>query len=244
MKVATFNIHQYAELNRINTLYDIAEKIAALDLDMIGLQEVAEFEFDFSSEKATNTARLITHILNNEFGKEYHLSVNMFKYGYPYNKEGLAIISKHKFISENNVLVSDTTDVRNYHRREIQINEIEYEGRILTVVNGHYTWDCEEENFKVQLERLLPNLEDRECVLVGDFNNEPDTKNYELITKRYKDLYLEKLKDAETFNFEGEKMRIDYVFSNLDVEVVDHKQFFTEIMLSDHYMIYVEFKIN
>lgn len=244
MKVATFNLHQYAEINRINTLYDVAKKIAELDLDIIGLQEVAEFEFDFSNEKATNTARLITHILNSEFDKEYYLSVNMFKYGFPHTKEGLAIISKHEFISENNVLVSDTTDVSNYHRREIQINEVKYEGRDLTVVNGHYTWDCEEENFKVQLKRLLPNLEDRECILVGDFNNEPDTKNYKLITEHYNDLYLDELKEVETFNFEGQKMRIDYVFSNLDVDVIDHKQFFTETMLSDHYMIYVEFKIN
>lgn len=243
MKIGTFNLHQYYELNRLNTLCKIADKIAILDLDIVGFQEVAEFEYDFSIEKATNTARLIHHILKARHGLDYYLSIDMFKYGFEYNKEGLALLSKHDFINESSILVSNTTDEHNFQKRKIQVNKINYKNQELTIVNGHYTWDNDTESFNQQFNRLLPSLKDEKCILMGDFNNEYNSENYHLVTKHFKDLVSEQNIEKPTFNYQGDVKRIDYIFSNLDVKLNEHNILFKDPMYSDHYFITVDFEI-
>ncbi len=240
MKIGTFNLHQYYELNRLNTLVTIAEKIHELDLDIVGLQEVAEFVYDFSEEKATNTAKLLQHILKEKYNSNYYLSLNMFKYGFPDNLEGLAMLSKHEFTTENNVLVSNTTDSTNFHKREIQINTINYKNRELTIVNGHYCWDNELERFTNQIDKLLPHLENKQCILMGDFNNDYNTDNYKYLTKYFKDICDPKLKAEITFNYDDRQVRIDYILTNLDYELINHNIHFKDNMLSDHYFVSVQ----
>lgn len=240
MKIGTFNLHQYYELNRLNSLVTIADKINQLDLDIIGLQEVAEFEFDFSHEKATNTAKLLQHILKQKYNKDYYLSLNMFKYGFPNNLEGLAILSKYPFVKEENILISNTTDNTNYHKREIQVNTINYNNTELTIVNGHYTWDNEYEKFTDQLNILLPHLENKKCILTGDLNNEYGSDNYKYLTKDFMDVCDPNLQESVTFNYEGKQMRIDYVLTNIDHILIDHQIHFKNKMLSDHYFVTVE----
>ncbi len=244
MKIGTFNLHQYYELNRLNTLVTIAEKIYELDLDIVGLQEVAEFVYDFSEQKATNTAKLLQHILKEKYNSNYYLSLNMFKYGFPDNLEGLAMLSKHEFTSENNVLVSNTTDSTNFHKREIQVNTISYNNTELTIVNGHYTWDNEFEKFEDQLNVLLPFLQNRKCILTGDFNNEYGSNNYMYLTKCFMDVCAPDLQEDITFNYEGTKMRIDYIFTNIEHILIDHQIHFKEEMLSDHYFVTVQIDIK
>ncbi len=239
MKIGTFNLHQYYELNRLNTLVTIAEKIHELDLDIVGLQEVAEFEFDFSEEKATNTAKLLQHILKQKYNSTYYLSLNMFKYGFPHNLEGLAMLSKHKFTSEKNVLVSNTTDVNNYNKREIQINTINYADKELTIVNGHYCWDNELEKFTDQIDSLLPHLKNKQCILMGDFNNDYGTDNYNYLTSYFKDICDPKLQTEITFDYDDRQVRIDYILTNIDYQLVKHHIHFKDKMLSDHYFVTV-----
>lgn len=244
MKIGTFNLHQYYELNRLNTLVTIADKICQLDLDVIGLQEVAEFAYDFSEEKATNTAKLLQHILKEKYNKDYYLSLNMFKYGFPDNLEGLAMLSKHKFTSETNILVSKTTDVSNYNRREIQINTINYNNKELTLVNGHYCWDNNLEKFTDQIDSLLPHLEDKQCLLMGDFNNDYNTDNYKYLTIHFKDICDPRLNKEITFNYGDRQVRIDYILTNVDYELINHKIHFKDNMLSDHYFVTVQIDIK
>lgn len=239
MKIGTFNLHQYYELNRLNSLVTIAEKIHEIDLDIVGLQEVAEFEFDFSEEKATNTAKLLQYILKQKYNSTYYLSLNMFKYGFPYNLEGLAMLSKHKFISEKNVLVSNTTDVNNYNKREIQINTINYDDKELTIVNGHYCWDNELEKFTNQIDNLLPHLKNKQCILMGDFNNDYGTDNYRYLTSHFKDICDPRLKKEITFDYDDRQVRIDYILTNIDYQLIEHNIHFKDKMLSDHYFVTV-----
>lgn len=244
MKIGTFNLHQYYELNRLNSLVTIADKINQLDLDIIGLQEVAEFEYDFSKEKATNTAKLLQHILKQKYNMNYYLSLNMFKFGFPNNLEGLAMLSKYEYTNEKNVLVSKTTDENNYNKRIIQINTINYNDTELTIVNGHYCWDNELEKFTDQIDNLLPHLKNKQCILMGDFNNDFNTDNYKYLTNNFKDIYDLKLKNEITFNYEDRQVRIDYILTNLDYELINHLIHFKDNMLSDHYFVTVEIDLN
>lgn len=167
----------------------------------------------------------------------------MFKYGFQYNREGLAILSKYPFTSEENILVSNTTDEQNYHKREIQVNTINYKGNEIQLVNGHYTWDNKIETFKQQFERIIPKLAGKDCLLMGDFNNTYQSDNYYLVTSYFTDVSAEQYTQKETFNYEGDLQRIDYIFTNIDFELEDHQLQFTDPMYSDHYFVTVKIKI-
>ncbi len=244
MKIITFNLHQYHELNHVANMYEIAKKIKELDADIICLQEVAEFKYDSSVQKVTNTANLIHRVLTDTFNLDYNIYTNMFKMGFEHTIEGLAIITKFKLTNKQDVLISNTTDFNNYHKRCIQIYDMEYNKEKYTIVNGHYTWDNELESFKEQFERLNIKLKNKKCILAGDFNNDYLSENYNYITKYFKDVSFKENLEEATFNYNGFTSRLDYCFTNCEFILNDHQIIFKEPMYSDHYLVYFDLEIN
>ena len=111
-----------------------------------------------------------------------------------------------------------------------------------------------EEPFEKQITKLYDFVkeEGKSSLIMGDFNNSDDTEGYDLIKKfGFKDLYN---KTSENHGFTVKEkiagwenndkfLRIDYIFSNIEYEIIESQVVFEEKRVSDHFGVYTKIKI-
>lgn len=80
-------------------------------------------------------------------------------------------------------------------------------------------------------------------ILLGDFNNTATSYLYRELTSHFKDTFKEKGRYfGRTFNLKEFPLRIDMILVDLDVEVLDHKNY--DVRLSDHYPVMAQLRIK
>ncbi len=170
------------------------------------------------------------------------------------NKLGHAIFSKYPLLhtgafdfknSNNNAVYADvlvgkdTLRVFNLHLESIGIKpsvsslEKSNKEKLIKRIGGAFA--------KQQDQALLVKKEVKASphpvLLAGDFNNTPFSYVYKMLLNGMKDAFVEAGNGlGTTYNFDSYPMRIDYIFSSPDIEIVNFQTL--SYTSSDHYPIY------
>lgn len=261
LKILTLNLHCYQEADQDAKFSQIARAIRDLNIDIVCLQEVGELWNDGNGDWQTNAARIIRE----RIGKPYHLHTDWSHLGFDKYREGVAILSAHKFIMTDAGYVSPDVDAYSIHTRKVVMAQIyvPYIG-VLNVFSSHLSWW--DDGFREQFEHLKAwaNYKHTGYVtatfLCGDFNIKAGSIGYALATKtrEYDDQFLHVTEPdvfdavfgtatSPVYRWLHRDGRIDYIFMkhNSSLEAVAAKVLFTDDAygrVSDHFGYYVEFE--
>lgn len=273
-KVLTLNLHTYQEEVRQNELdfyiayrEQIHAKIALLieqeGVDFILFQEVGQHKDQevikeaLCSIKKHNAMKEILDLCN----LNYHYIYDFSHYGWNVWEEGIAVISKNPFISEQSFYVSSKQEITDFQSRKIIIGQSEIEGQRFFLCSVHLNWW--NQGFQEEIEKiieLLVTFKEEIIILGGDFNNAYDTKGYHYFMKRceevgvfLQDSFLvvnEENKYQPTIREDAfaKNQRIDYIFLSREKCCVStSKVFFTDTCpfgrVSDHYGVVTTFTL-
>ncbi len=231
MKIMSFNT-QFCT-NYLTQKIDfqiMADAIKSCDADLVGLNEMYDKshmeEFDSQTKKLSELTGLEFY----KFAEACTLEEGTF---------GNSVISKYPFAEAEVIPVPE---------EEIKTGDQLYEPRCLlkiklenglTVLIIHFGLNKDEHIHAVQT--VMENLEDEKCVLMGDFNVNPDNEVLKPIKEKMKD--TASLFEKPLLSFPSDKpfKKIDYIFVSPDIEVVsadippivsaDHRPHIAEITI-------------
>lgn len=254
LKILILNLHCYQEENQDEKFTTIAHAIDELDVDIVCLQEVAEYWNDGHGDWQSNSAKII----NDRLTKPFHIHTDWSHLGFDKYREGVAILSRYVISHPESRYVSDSDDIYDIHSRKVvkaQIH-IPHFGPI-NVFSAHLSWI--EDGFQQQFERLHEWAKNRNTsevkatLLCGDFNITAGTSGYGLVVNSndYEDQFLAanhhgvfeqifKVNDPHWQNLLADDYRIDYIFMNKKsaLKVTSADIIFTDQdygRVSDHY---------
>ncbi len=261
LKVLILNLHCYQEENQDEKFTQIAKAINELDIDIVCLQEVAEYWRDGLGDWESNSAKLI----NDRLKKPFYLHTDWSHIGFDKFKEGVAILSRFPLSNQESKYVSDSHDIYSIHSRKVVMARVNvpYIGAI-NVFSAHLSWV--EDGFQNQFQCLHKWAESvqtddvKATLLCGDFNITAGTNGYEYIvnSNQYDDQYLAaneqgvfdkifRVNDAHWQDLLTDDYRIDYIFMNKSsqLQVTSAKILFTEFdygRVSDHCGYFMTFE--
>ena len=244
LKVLILNLHCYQEENQDEKFTQIAKAINELEVDIVCLQEVAEYWRDGQGDWESNSAKLI----NDRLKKPFHLHTDWSHLGFDKYREGVAILSRYPLSHHQSKYVSDSHDIYSIHSRKVVMARVHvpYIGAI-NVFSAHLSWM--EDGFQQQFQRLHEWAEQTQTddikatLLCGDFNITAGTAGYEYVvnSNQYDDQFLAanekgifdkifRVNDAHWQDLLTEDYRIDYIFMNKasQLQVTSAKVLFTE----------------
>jgi endonuclease/exonuclease/phosphatase family metal-dependent hydrolase len=145
---------------------------------------------------------------------------------------GMAILSRHPIVATESVRLPDGNEPRVALAVEVQLPS----NRRLTIVNVHFDWVGDDKFRFAQASALTTYLDALKTpyVLLGDFNDEPDSRTLALFKQRAGEA---KKPSADRFTFSSTEpnKEIDFIFTapaaawrHGDVRVI------TEPLVSDH----------
>ena len=233
MKIMSFNTqHCLSYTKQVIDFQLMADTITACGADIIGLNEMRDKGPDVNEyDRQVEYLSELTGIPYYYFAKAIDTP------GGPY---GNAFLSKIPIISAETILVPDPVPDPELTRNPDPVTGLGYyETRCLlkaklenglTVLVIHFGLNPGEQINAVQT--VLEHLEDTRCILMGDFNANPDSALLSPIRARMKDtadLFTEPLL---SFPSDCPKRKIDYLFVSPDLVVTDAD--IPAIVASDH----------
>ncbi len=185
-----------------------------------------------------------------------------YQYIYQFNKRQryvpLAILSKFPIINQgslnfkntgNNTIYADivkktdTIRVYNVHLQSLAIQPGSFKRenpmRIYNRLGSTFEYQT------IQAEEIIKHSRNSPFpkIICGDFNNTQYSRIYQRIRSTMKDSYVEKGSGfGRTLKFKFLPFRIDYILTDPDFEVLEHKNF--EAVLSDHFPVMASIKLN
>lgn len=227
MKIKFMSYNTQHCLNFITREIDfdiIAATIKKCEADIIGLQEIRDEgqDADYQSQ---------AKIIAEKLGYHYYYFAEAIRFG-GVNPYGNAIISRYPIISAETIMIPDP---------EIKKYDGYYETRCLlkatidvrnglNVLVSHFGLNPDEQENAV--ETVVSNIPKEHCVLMGDFNMEPDNQILNPIMQSLQDTAKVFSTYKLSFPSDTPKVKIDYIFvsKDLKVEYAD----IPEIISSDH----------
>ncbi|KAF3982404.1 MAG: endonuclease [Methylococcales symbiont of Hymedesmia sp. n. MRB-2018] len=261
LKLLILNLHCYQEENQDKKFTQIAKAINALEVDIVCLQEVAEYWRDGQGDWESNAAKLINDRLTHPF----HLHTDWSHLGFDKYREGVAILSRFPLSNHQSRYVSDSDDIYNIHSRKVVMAcvHVPYMGAI-NIFSAHLSWM--EDGFQEQFQQLHRWAEEhntdniKATMLCGDFNITAGSDGYQTVVENnhYDDQYLAaneqavfekifRVNDAHWQDLLTDDYRIDYIFMNKSsaLQVTSAKVIFTEQdygRVSDHCGYFMTFE--
>lgn len=253
LKLLSLNLHCLEEKNLVEKQRIIAKKISDLDIDIILLQEVAQYldgALLRDKIKTSNYGLALQSLLESK-GSIYHYYYEPIKHSFNKYDEGLGILSKVPITSFRTEYISKTQDYENWKSRKMIQGECRYQGKTLSLVNTHMGWTDGYERFEDQIDELIKHSSSQHfTIFAGDFNVRPTSKEYQyILSKKLLDPFkdhqelFEKQTFAKAMDVHKDTARIDYFFSNRKMNVLDAKILFTSPLVSDHYGVYIKIKL-
>ena len=228
MKIMTFNTQHCLDYktflrDKVESInFEVmADAIKAVSPDVVGLQEIRGVG---TSELYTDQTGRLAAL--SEMPYSFFAKAIDFKDG-PY---GNALLSKIPIISAEVITIPDP---------EVKTGDLWYETRCvlkarleggITVLVTHVGLNRDEKENAIKT--ILESLEDEKCILMGDFNLQPNDPLIAAVKDRMKDtadLFSEPLLSCPS---DVPNKKIDYVFVSRDVEVTDAD--IPAIVASDH----------
>ncbi|ADD40615.1 endonuclease/exonuclease/phosphatase family protein [Stackebrandtia nassauensis] len=239
LRAASFNIHHGASPDDVLDLERIARRIEALNVDVIGLQEVDRFwkRSDHVDQPAWLSRRLGLHVA---FG----LNELRRSDGAGRRREyGTAILSRWPIRETRNVALPRWDD---HARHGLLRTEIDMPGGSLSFATTHLIHAHHDEERAAQAKAVAKQFADdaRRSVVVGDFNDEPNTPAIAAMTRRFTDAWaVAGSGKGYSYSSTKPKRRIDYVFGSEDLEPRAMTVDDTDPRASDHLPILTEFEL-
>ena len=211
MKIMTYNVQHCKNYIEQKIDYElIAKIIKESDAEIVGLNEMYS---DGEGSQFPNQTKILADLA----GYEHHYFAEAIKLrgASPY---GNAMLSKLPFESVETIIIPDPNPrmYKGYYETRCILKAKFAGGLTVLVVHVGLVQDEKESAFKT----LLENIEDEKCILMGDFNVEPDSPFLAPIKERMKD--AADLFDAPKLSFPSDKpeVKIDYIFTSKDIEIV------------------------
>lgn len=235
MKIMTYNIvHCWNVISKVIEYPKLADVIKKYDPDIVGMNEVRhKGEIAGEYENQVGILSDLTNIPYNFFAKAIELDGG-------HNPYGNGMLSKLPIMNAEVIEIPDPdpkTGTVYYETRCLL--KAKLEGGI-TVLITHFGLNPDEQENAV--ETVLANLEDKKCILMGDFNITPDNPLIAKIKEKMKDVADITNNPLYSWPSDAPNMKIDYIFVSPDIEVTA-----TEVPViecSDHcpHIATIEFK--
>ena len=202
-----------------NVMADVVKKCNA---DIVGLNEMRDKGSDAEYDNQTAILSELTGLRYYYFAKAIDVGVN--------NPYGNALLSKYPIKSVETIPIPDPepkTGTEYYESRCLLKAKLEND---ITVLVVHFGLNRDEQ--KNAVETVLANIEDEKCILMGDFNTEPENEVLRPIRERMKDTADKFSDDLLSFPSDNPERKIDYIFVSRDIDVVSAD--IPAIVASDH----------
>ena len=212
MKIMTFNTQHCLNYLEQKIDFDImADTIKKCDADIVGLNEMRG-ECLSAADYDDQTA-----ILSRLTGIKNYYFAEAIKFGgiKPY---GNALLSKLPIISAETIIIPDP-EVKKYdgYYETRCVLKAKLQGGI-TVLITHIGLNPDEQENAVKT--IIENLADEKCILMGDFNMQPDNPILNPIRERMVDTAKYFTEPKLSFPSDKPEIKIDYLFVSPDVEVI------------------------
>jgi len=223
MKVMSFNTQHCLNYIERKIDFDImAKAIIDCDADIVGLNEIRGLSEH--PEYEAQTERLAELVGMKYF---YFARAITFAGGGPY---GNGFLSRIPIVKAETLMIPDPT-VKKYdgYYETRCVLKAELEGGITVLVTHMGLNPDEHEN---AVETVIKNIEDKKCILMGDFNMKPDNPLLAPIYEKMTDTAV--CFDSEKLSFPSDKpdRKIDYIFVSRDAKVISAD--IPSIIASDH----------
>jgi endonuclease/exonuclease/phosphatase family metal-dependent hydrolase len=226
MKIKIMSYNTQHCLNFVTREIDfdiIVDTIKRCGADVVGLQEI----FDEGTDPAFVAQ---TKIIAERLGFYYYFAKAIdFDENNPY---GIALVSRYPIISTEVVFIPDP-QVRKYdgyYETRVLLKATIDAGGGLNVLVSHFGLNPDEHENAVQT--VISNLSENRCVLMGDFNMEPDNPILSPIMHRLYDTAQNFSSPKLSFPSDTPTVKIDYIFVSKDLRV--QYADIPEIVSSDH----------
>jgi len=234
LRVMTYNIHVGVGMDKKLDLPRIAGVINAQHPDLVGLQEV--------DRGVTRTQRIDEIVeLSKLTRMEYAFAFNLHYQGGQY---GVGILSRFPIRATDHRLFQNT---REAERRGFIRAEVSVDGRVLNFVTTHLDYQYEDGRL-FEAQQLLGALKDVQgpLVIVGDFNDIPAGRAYQLMRYQFGDAWIESRSTDEGFSYPTDKpaKRIDYIFFRATDRVRTRRAWIVYTQASDHVPVVADLEIR
>jgi endonuclease/exonuclease/phosphatase family metal-dependent hydrolase len=234
LRVMTYNIHVGVGMDKKLDLPRIAEVINGQHPDLVGLQEV--------DRGVTRTQRIDEIVeLSKLTRMDYAFAFNLHYQGGQY---GVAILSRFPIRATDHRLYQNT---REAERRGFIRAEVSVDGRVLNFVTTHLDYQYEDGRL-FEAQQLLRALKDVKgpLIVVGDFNDIPAGRAYQLMRYQFGDAWIESHSTDEGFSYPTDKpaKRIDYIFFRSTDRVRTKRAWIVDTQASDHVPVVADLEIR
>lgn len=234
LRVMTYNIHVGVGMDKKLDLSRIAGVINAQHPDLVGLQEV---------DRGVTRTQGIDEIA--ELAKltrmDYAFAFNLHYQGGQY---GVAILSRFPILATEHHLYQNT---REAERRGVIRAEVSVDGRRLNFVTTHldYQYDAGRLFEAQQLLNLLKDVKGP-LIVVGDFNDIPVGRAYQLMRYQFGDAWIEDRGTDEGLSYPADKpaKRIDYIFIRSADRVRTKRAWIVNTQASDHVPVVADLELG
>jgi len=234
VRVMTYNIHVGIGMDKKLDLARIAGVINAHHPDLVGLQEV--------DRGVTRTGR-VDEIA--ELAKLTRMNYDFaFNLRYQGGQYGVAILSRFPIMAIDHRLYKNTREAerRGFIRGEVVIN-----GRTLNFVTTHLDYQYDDGRL-FEAQQLLSALKEVKgpLIIVGDFNDIPAGRAYQLMRHQFDDAWINDRGTNEGFSYPADKpaKRIDYIFSRSSDAIRTKRAWIVETLASDHVPVVADLEIG
>jgi endonuclease/exonuclease/phosphatase family metal-dependent hydrolase len=234
LRVMTYNIHVGVGMDKKLDLTRIAGVINAEHPDLVGLQEV---------DRGVTRTQRIDEIA--ELAKltrmDYAFAFNLHYQGGQY---GVAILSRFPIRATDHRLYQNT---REAERRGMIRAEVSVHGRLINFVTTHLDYQYDDGRL-FEAQQLLNALKDIKdpLIVVGDFNDSPAGRAYQLMRYQFGDAWIESRGTVEGFSYPADKpaKRIDYIFLRAADRIRTRRAWIVNTLASDHVPVVAELEIG
>lgn len=234
LRVMTYNIHVGIGMDKKLDLARIAGVINAQHPDLVGLQEVDRgVERTQRIDEIVEIARLTR--MNYDFA---------FNLRYQGGQYGVAILSRFPIVAMEHRLYQNTREAerRGFIRGNVVIN-----GQVVNFVTTHLDYQYEDGRV-FEAQQLLAALKDIRgpLIVVGDFNDVPAGRAYQLMRYQFDDGWTQARPGDEGFSYPADQpsKRIDYIFFRATDRVRTKRAWLVETQASDHLPLVADLEIG
>ena len=231
MKIMTYHVQHCKNYIEQKLDYElIAKIIKESDAEIVGLNEMFS---DGENSQFPDQTKILADLAGYEH--YYFAEAIKLRGGSPY---GNAMVSKLPFESVETIIIPDPNPrmYKGYYETRCILKATFENGLTVLVVHIGLVQDEKESAFKT----ILETIEDAKCILMGDFNVEPDSPFLVPLRERMNDA-ADKF-DAPKLSYPSDvpTKKIDFIFTSKDIEIVSAD--IPEIIGADHRPHTVEIK--
>jgi endonuclease/exonuclease/phosphatase family metal-dependent hydrolase len=231
LTLLTFNIRSANDKNGSVKLEEIVEEIRETDAHIIGLQEVERM---MPRSGYRDQARLVAE----ELGYHYYYGGNINIFGVQY---GNALLSKYPILAaSNHKLPKEKLEPRGMIEADIDAD-----GSLLHVFVTHLGLSSLERSKQVRYINGILSQRKGNILLLGDFNNHPDSEEMSTLDDRLTDSAAA-LNQLDQFTFAWKSttpnVRLDRIYASDNITLKHHRV--QPSAVSDHMLVLTQILVN